>query len=349
MLTITHHIPDGLLTASATQLHQILPGPTLCHLTGKNPHPLFISVLLHGDETTGLLAVQQLLTQYARYTLPRSLSIFIGNVEAARWQRRRLDHQPDYNRIWCGTGGDEFSMANDILREMAQRQVFAAIDIHNNSAANPDYAMVPRLDPPSIALARMFSNKLVFFLQPHAAQSSAFGELCPAVTIECGTPGQREGVENSVRFLDWILNLKDLPQDPGPMETLNLYRIAATIKVSPSHPFGFDPQAAQTVCFMVDPARDNFQMMPQGTLFAVGCDPKHPCLEVIDPEGYDIFDRFFSLEDSKLITASSFVPAMLTMNLQIIRQDCLGYILEQVRNLPIPGTGIVDQRKAIHP
>lgn len=344
MLTVAHHIPDGLLTTPATQLHQVLPGPTLCHLTGTNPRPLFVSVLLHGNETTGLIAVQKLLTQYAGRTLPRSLSIFIGNVEAARWQRRHLDDQPDFNRIWCGDGGEAFSMAECVLRDMARRDVFAAIDIHNNSAANPDYAMITRLDAPSIALARMFSDKLVFFLQPHSAQSSAFGEICPAVTIECGVPGNLGGVANSVSFLDRILNLNTLPTDPGSMDTLNLYRIAAIIKVSPSRTFGFDPDKAQTLCFMVDPGENNFKIMPKETLFAIGCDSAYPCLEVIDLEGKDVFDQFFSLEGSKLVTASAFVPAMLTMNLEIIRQDCLGYILDQVRHLPLPGAEIIDQR-----
>ncbi|HIJ85512.1 MAG: hypothetical protein HW380_3463 [Magnetococcales bacterium] len=344
MLTILHHLPEGLLTTSAPDLHRILSGPTLCHLPGKNTRPLFVSVLLHGDETTGLLAVQQLLAQYWGRTLPRSLSLLLGNVAAARWQRRHLDGQPDYNRIWCGEGGEEFVMAGEVLQEMARREVFAAIDIHNNSAPNPEYAMIPRLDPSHIALARMFSDKLVFFLQPHSAQSSAFGEICPAVTIECGVPGQAKGLEGSVRFLDQLLNLEHLPKDPVLVEKMDLYRIVATLKVPGSRSFGFDPKAESGLCFMVNPARHNFQIMDRGTVFATGCDGLGSCLEVVNLEGQDVFARFFRMDGPSLVTACSFVPAMLTMNRKIIQQDCLGYILDRVRHFPMAGTVVVDQR-----
>lgn len=63
------------------------------------PEPLFVSMLLHGNETTGLLAVQRLLDKYRDQPLPRALSVFVGNVEAARLGLRRLEGQPDYNRI----------------------------------------------------------------------------------------------------------------------------------------------------------------------------------------------------------------------------------------------------------
>ena len=60
-------------------------------------------LLLHGNEPTGLLAIQSLLQRYKDKILPRSLSIFFGNVSAASKRARRLDEQADYNRIWPGT------------------------------------------------------------------------------------------------------------------------------------------------------------------------------------------------------------------------------------------------------
>ncbi|VAX03454.1 Uncharacterized protein Clim_1224, partial [hydrothermal vent metagenome] len=57
MLTILDQLPDGLLLCEARNLHRILPEPTLLHLPGQRPQPLFVSVLLHGNETTGLTAI----------------------------------------------------------------------------------------------------------------------------------------------------------------------------------------------------------------------------------------------------------------------------------------------------
>ena len=100
MLNILTDIPNAFLTVDATKLHSVLNGPTLFHLEGRHKEPLFVSTLLHGNETTGLQAIQKLLIKYKEQTLPRSFSFFIGNVQAAQKKLRRLELQPDYNRTW---------------------------------------------------------------------------------------------------------------------------------------------------------------------------------------------------------------------------------------------------------
>jgi len=84
MLNEMNHFPEALLTAKADELSDILGAPTLFHLTGVNKQPLFICTLLHGNETTGFYAVKRLLKKYQNQTLPRSISLFIGNLAAAK-------------------------------------------------------------------------------------------------------------------------------------------------------------------------------------------------------------------------------------------------------------------------
>ncbi|MDZ4150999.1 MAG: peptidase M14, partial [Methylicorpusculum sp.] len=76
-------LPEGILDATPQSLINYLPQPALIHLTGKQAAPLFVSVMLHGNEPTGLLAVQALLKKYENRSLPRSMSIFFGNAQAA--------------------------------------------------------------------------------------------------------------------------------------------------------------------------------------------------------------------------------------------------------------------------
>ncbi|MEN9204456.1 MAG: succinylglutamate desuccinylase/aspartoacylase family protein [Thermostichales cyanobacterium DRC_bins_46] len=95
MLTVWQDYPPELLTLDAGDLYQVLPGPTLIHLPGRRQPPLFVSVLLHGNEVTGWLAVRKLLQTYQDRELPRSLLVLIGNVAAARYGMRRLPDQPD--------------------------------------------------------------------------------------------------------------------------------------------------------------------------------------------------------------------------------------------------------------
>ncbi len=97
------HMPPGLLERPASALHHALDGPTLIHLEGKNPQPLFVSVLQHGNEVTGWEAIRRLLKSHYEFDqLPRSLSVLIGNTRAAKHRLRRLDDQLDYNRCWPG-------------------------------------------------------------------------------------------------------------------------------------------------------------------------------------------------------------------------------------------------------
>ena len=185
-------LPEGLLEARPTQLSDVLGGPSLIHLPGRRLQPLFVSVLLHGNETTGFQALQALLARYQGKQLPRALSIFIGNVEAARDGLRRLAGQPDYNRVWPGSehpDSPEKRMMAEVVDIMQRRQPFASVDVHNNTGINPHYACINRIEHRFMHLASLFSRTLVYFIRPAGVQSMAFAQLCPAITVECGKVG----------------------------------------------------------------------------------------------------------------------------------------------------------------
>ncbi|HYA80090.1 MAG TPA: succinylglutamate desuccinylase/aspartoacylase family protein, partial [Methylocystis sp.] len=97
---ILDHVPGGFLDCPAAQLSELLRGPTLFDLPGRDSRPLFVSTLLHGNEDSGLIAVREVLRRHAGRDLPRSLLLFIGNVEAAAQNLRMTPEQPDFNRIW---------------------------------------------------------------------------------------------------------------------------------------------------------------------------------------------------------------------------------------------------------
>ena len=164
-------IPDGLLDTPATRLHQILKAPTLIHLSGIKKQTLFISVLLHGNETTGWDAICQLLKQYTKKNLPRNISLFIGNVAAAKENKRLLANQMDYNRAWLisaeeKTISPEQQIMSDVIKEMSQFSLFASIDIHNNTGLNPHYACVNKKHNRFYHLALLFSQTVVYFIKP---------------------------------------------------------------------------------------------------------------------------------------------------------------------------------------
>jgi succinylglutamate desuccinylase len=332
MLTEIDHLPEGLLNTQACDLHRILPGPTLIHLPGRRPEPLFVSVLLHGNEDTGLLAVQSVLAKYLNQELPRALSLFIGNIAAAREGVRRLDNQPDYNRVWPGSTepqGPEHMLMQQIVNIMAERKVFASIDIHNNTGLNPHYACVNRLDHAFFHLARLFSRTVVYFTTPKGVQSEAFAANCPAVTVECGKPGGQSGVEHAITFVDAALHLSGLPAHPLASHEIDLFHTVAVVKVPEKITLSIGDTTAD-LCLEENIDHLNFRELEPGTrlgLVSKGCPTP---LHVLDDNNQEVSSRYFEVGNGQLLTRRAAMPAMLTRDTRIIRQDCLCYLMERL-------------------
>jgi len=344
MLTQLDHIPDGLLDCPATELHTILPGPTLISLPGRRPQPLFVSVLLHGNEVTGLSAIQSVLAKYQQQELPRALTIFIGNVHAARHGQRHLDGQPDYNRCWpCGGfDGDcvgdtpEHKMMQQIVDTLREQNIFASIDVHNNTGLNPHYGCINKLDTGFFHLATLFSRTVVYFIRPTGVQSMAFSELCPAVTVECGKPDQPHGAAHAAELINTCLHLSALPTHPVAAHDMDLYHTVATVTVPEHISMSFNGHGTLNtkpadIDFLPDLDHLNFHELTAGiTLGYVNPGQFEIPLQVIDENGMVATDRYFRLEAGELRTAREVMPSMFTLNEEVIRQDCLGYLMERM-------------------
>lgn len=325
-------LPHGLLEATSETLHTILPEPTLIHLSGKQAAPLFISVLLHGNEPTGFMAMQLLLKKYQNKQLPRSLSLFFGNTVAASYNVRRLDNQPDYNRIWPGAEMPdcaETALANEIVSVMKLRSPFASIDLHNNTGLNPHYACINKLDNRFLQLASLFGRLIVYFNHPKGVQSAAFAEICPAVTLECGRPGQQHGVEHALEFLNSCLNLYELPQHQILSRDIDLFHTVAQVKIDDQVNFSFN-RAGADLLLNQDLERMNFTEVSPGTV--LGTSKNNTSMPVIakDESGNNVTDDFFSVQDGELQISRRTMPSMLTLDERVIRQDCLCYLMERI-------------------
>ncbi|RMG27938.1 MAG: peptidase M14 [Gammaproteobacteria bacterium] len=326
------HCPPALYEAEAGELRRLLGGPTLLHLPGRRPAPLFVSVLLHGNETTGYLAVRELLRRYRDRPLPRALSVFFGNVYAAEQGVRRLPDQPDYNRVWPGSetaGTPEHAMMAEVVQAMESRGVFAAVDVHNNTGINPHYACVNRIDHRFLHLAILFSRTVVYFVRPRGVASMALARLCPSVTVECGQPGQRHGIEHALEYLEACLHLAEIPVHPVAPHDLDLYHTVASIRVPERVAFGF---GRRDVALEFQPDLDhlNFRELPAGTVLArLHAELPRP-LVVTDERGRDVFDTYFAVEDDQLVLKRPVMPSMFTLDARIVRQDCLGYLMERI-------------------
>lgn len=328
MLTILEQLPNGLLERPAEQLYQILDGPTLIHLAGRHEPPLFICVLLHGNEHTSWDALRQLLAHHQGSTLNRSLSILIGNVEAARYQQRFLDHQVDFNRIWGGPRAQMHPLAAQVIDLMSARGIFASVDVHNNTGKNPHYACVNVVAPAYLRLARMFSRTVVYFTRPDTVQSMAFARLGPAVTVEAGLSGDPRGTEHVFKFLQDCLELQHLPDGPVTADDVDLYHTVAIAKVAPHYTLGFADCEAQ-INLDHEIEYFNFREIAAATpLGAVLPTVRAPFI-VTNETGDDVTEDYIFVDQGTIKNRRPVVPAMITRDLNAIRKDCFCYFMER--------------------
>lgn len=312
----------------AYRLHEHLPGPSLFHLEGESSPALFLSVLLHGNESSGWEVVKRLLDRYKGKSLPRSLSILVGNVKAARYRKRKLQSQPDFNRVWAGGNLPEHGMMQSILETMQHRGVFASIDIHNNNGLNPHYACTNRLDPRYLGLAREFSRMVIYFVRPSGVQSLAFAKHCPAVTLECGQPGDEYGIQLATNYVDKVLNMKSIKPAKNIHADIDLYHTVGVVKIPDDVSISFNNEPAD-VRFIRGIERLNFEEIPAKTILAqVSSGIERPMI-VLDEDGKDIFKKYFRIDNEQMQTTAGVMPAMLTDKIIFIRQDCFFYLMEK--------------------
>ena len=332
MLNEIENLPEGLLDTPLEGLEALLGAPTLMHLPGRRPAPLFVTVLAHGNEGTGFYAVQALLQRYRDQELPRALSIFFANVKAASQGLRFLDGQADYNRVWPGTEDPdalEAGMMQQVVDSMRQRGAFASLDIHNNTGINPHYACINRVDNQFLHLASLFSRTVVYFIRPLGVQSMAMSYVCPAVTIECGKPDQEYGLAHARDYIDACLHMSELPAHPVPSHDVDLFHTVATVKVPAEVSFGFD-EGPVDLRFIGNIDHLNFRELPAGTQLGWLQQGVALTLDVRDDNDQSIFDHYFAIEAGTLVTARPLMPSMFTLDERIIRQDCLGYLMERL-------------------
>jgi len=327
------HVPDGLLECEATALYQHLPGPTLIHLRGRIERPLLVSVLQHGNETTGWEAIRRLLkSHYQHDALPRSLLIFIGNTAAAKQRLRRLDYQPDFNRCW--PGGNETDRAyTAVFRRIHDRflehRPLACIDIHNNTGLNPHYAAVNRIRSDYLRLASMFASKVAYFTIPMGTLSHSMSEFCPSLTLECGQAGETHGTDHSMAYLESCLHLEEISLQPVDADAVHLFHMVATVTVNEDVLFGFGNVPTE-VAFREGLDLYNFKELPEGTPWGTINKQDMTPLIATDTDGRNVTDTYFDFSGGRVRNRREVMPSMLTLDRRVIQQDCLCYLMERI-------------------
>lgn len=321
-------VPNDFFTIDFRNIKSVFPEPTLIELVGEKTQPLFISILLHGNEYTGLKVMQKLLQKY-QTSLPRSLFLMIGNVDAAQANKRCLPHQTDFNRAWPGTtleADETTQLMQEIMDYVTQKPLFAAIDIHNNTGANPHYGCITDIRKENQYICALFNHIAFVFHYPKGVSTGAFEGICPAATLECGKPGEQYGIEHTVKLIESLMHLDHFPEKQTSAHDLQLVESLATVTIEENVEFSFSLSETADLMFADDFAYKNFSELTPTDVFAYSANKK--TLSVKDPNGMDITEQILRIEEGKVFLKKTLIPAMITTDKEVIRQDCLCYLLQ---------------------
>jgi len=332
------------------------------------PRALFVSVLLHGNETSGWYAVRELLRNHQ--PLPWDLLLFIGNVQAAAQGVRTLPNQQDFNRMWQSPQG----IAQEVLRAAAKLPLFAVVDLHNNTGKNPHYSVLTDFSPGSLGLAAHFGNRAIFIEEPATVLTRAFSPRTPNVALELGSANDRQAWVRGYDFLRGLLELDDVAKKSA--QGMQLYRTLARVHVRTNARFDFLSQSTESgmspsarpncgqmtesgaaletseatearavaekgaiseqpptmngLDLVLDDAIEaaNFTRLPPGTSF--GFASAGVALKVLDNRRREVTHRYFETRSGRILLKVPVVPAMYTTNVDAARQDCLCYFMERI-------------------
>ena len=322
-----HGLPEGFFDITTANIRSLFPNPTLIQLDGEDKNFLFISILLHGNEYSSLCIMQRVLAKYTA-GLPRSILMFIGNVRAAEANLRHLPDQVDYNRCWPGTlmqANPTTQMMKRVIEIAHGLPLFAALDIHNNTGRNPHYACTTDPNGRNQNLAARF-NRIAMVYHYKGVCTMAFDGICPAVTLECGIPGDPAGIEHACRLIEELLTLDNLADEEPSREQLHLVESHLDVHIPRHVSYEFDLDADVDLKFARDIETRNFTLMDPRQIFGYTRIDR-PIL-VLDADNHDVTDEVLRVEQGKIYFNQTLMPAMITRDKLVIQQDCLCHLVQ---------------------
>lgn len=335
MLHVEYDIPDTFLDISSREIKKVFDKPTLIHLDGDKSPALFVSILLHGNEYSGLEIMQEILKKYKTqnaYKLPRELWLFVGNVDAAQQGLRAIEGEVDFNRAWPGTPypeSDTAKLIQEVVTLISKDGLFASLDLHNNTGQNPHYGCISNVNEENKYLCTLFNHIGMVFKSPKGVSTVAFDNICPAITLECSTPGNKPAKEKAFMLINDLMHLDHFPTKAVAKQDLQLVQNSATVKINSDVSFCFEDSTcsdAHDLVIVKNFERHNFTLLEIGEVFAYSKVQKP--LIVLSQEGEDITHNIIQNDNGNISLKKAMMPAMITMDKDIVLQDCLCYLLE---------------------
>tara|TARA_R110000737_G_scaffold1598_18_gene4841 strand:+ start:6037 stop:7113 length:1077 start_codon:yes stop_codon:yes gene_type:complete len=338
------------LHADYQQFLLSLTGLTVIDINGKNNNEWrVISTLLHGDEPSGLIAIHRWLTSENVLPQPKTnIRIIISSVESATYQHlfchRYLPDGVDLNRcfneesIRSSAAGKNKNIDGYIQRakliEFAIREVNpkAIIDLHNTAGNGPAFAVSTLISPNVLSIASYFCDTLILSdIYLGALMEVDFS--CPVVTIECGASHDDQAHDvayNGIKQFTQCDSHCALPQDRAVQILYKPLRLI--IKTARKLSFSEHDEGYSGVTLRNNIDQFNYGGCCEGLLLGWLDDNGLENLEMLNDQGINVIEKYFKMDDNKLLCATNLKIFMASNQHDIVRSDCLFYVVNNVNN-----------------
>ncbi|SEK88027.1 Succinylglutamate desuccinylase / Aspartoacylase family protein [Colwellia chukchiensis] len=338
------------LHADYEQFLLSLIGLTVIDINGENNDEWrVISTLLHGDEPSGLIGIHRWLT--AENTLPRpktNIRIIISSVEAATHQHlfhhRYMPDGIDLNRCFNEQSirqseyqdnqhlNGYVERARLIAHAIREVNPKAIIDIHNTSGNCPAFAVSTLISPNVLSITSYFCDTLLL-------SDIRIGGLmevdfpCPVVTIECGGKMDDQAHDVAFKGIKQFAQCDSqcaLPQDKAVQILYKPLRL--TIKPDRKLSFSKHDENYSGVTLRDNIEQFNYGGCCDGLVLGWLDDKGLENLEMLNDQGVNVIDKYFRVDENKLLCASNLKIFMASTEKDIARSDCLFYVVNNVSN-----------------
>jgi hypothetical protein len=292
-----------------------------------------VCTLLHGNEPSGLVALHGWLRQGDPPAFDSLLLIVAVETALAApgFAHRFLPPARDLNRCFHPPfEGAEGELAGEILRLVRESNPECLIDLHNNTGHNPPYGVAPVAGAAELNLVGLFAERFVHSPLRLGALVEATQDDFPSVTVECGRAGDLAADATARRGLDRYFEGEEIDPQHVTVPRMSVLQSPLRVCVRPGVEIDFADQLGHQADFTVvgDVDRHNFESLLPGVPIGWVRDESLWPLELLDIDGKDRSQDYFTLRGRRLETRRAIIPIMMTTCATAAKSDCLFYVVE---------------------
>lgn len=304
-----------------------LGGATVLHLEGyDNSRCRVLVTLLHGNEPSGIKAIQRFIRQQKKPAT--ATKVIIASVVAAKteplFHYRMLDGQRDLNRCFEGPFDDlQGQLALAIIEQLREFKPEAIVDMHNTSGSGPAFCVSAKYSSEHLNLSSLFTKRTIFSdIQLGSIMEQDFN--CPIITVEAGGSYDPQSDQNAYDGLCQFLHNDVLFELKQQVEVLLNPRRLEVLK-GVNLGFADKHNAKNDITLRQDLEKFNFGLTPEGTSLGWLNSSLQDCFKL--DKGNEQLIKAFTVRDGELITQKTLKLFMVTTRTDIALSDCVFYFV----------------------